>query len=624
MKLALWLMAIAAPLGAECIVWLDLSGEWRIKPSDNTEYASPSLNDSDWQTLRLPKDRTRPSREFWLRKWATLPECAAGQPLSLTLGLPNSGAYEVYWSGLMVGRTGHLDDMSDAEIPRPRTFNIPKEAVTANAPTLIAIRASSLTAKPPSWSMPDQGPYLITSPAQAPVNEGQRQMLERFTGGSTRLLFAASFAAVGLLGLMLWLSYRERQELLWFSLVLLFKAIGDLYSVYGFLSGYGEFNASGAATRQALISASVAPVLGTFVAVLSGRRSRVVYAAIWIGWMVLPASIYFRLDHRSGLYFAQIWVYSIAVATLIRTWWRATRKGDFRAEAHLLRMFVLLYLFGVIRNWASLALESRALYSSRDSVINGFRLGQYSVSATSLLLAAVMLAVMTILIRNIAADRKKKQRLEDEMYAAQTMQRLLLPVTTGEGFQAVYEPAREVGGDFYQVAERSDGSRMVLVGDVSGKGLEPAMTAAVVVGAFRSTNTQSPADVLSILNRALAGQGRKGFVTCCCARFGPDGSVVMANAGHPSPYADGRELDLPAGLPLGITEAAEYEDARVEGSAFTFISDGVLEAANPAGELFGFERTRELSGKSAQAIADAAKSWGQNDDITVVTVRRAA
>jgi len=98
--------------------------------------------------------------------------------------------------------------------------------------------------------------------------------------------------------------------------------------------------------------------------------------------------------------------------------------------------------------------------------------------------------------------------------------------------------------------------------------------------------------------------------------------VVVANAGHPSPYFDGAEAACEAGLPLGVLSGVEYEETVVPGERFTFVSDGVVEAENSVGELFGFERTRAISGQSAGEIAAVATAWGQNDDITVVTARR--
>jgi serine phosphatase RsbU (regulator of sigma subunit) len=145
----------------------------------------------------------------------------------------------------------------------------------------------------------------------------------------------------------------------------------------------------------------------------------------------------------------------------------------------------------------------------------------------------------------------------------------------------------------------------------------------LVVGVLRSTAERRPGRLLAVLNRALAGQTGGGFVTCCCARFEPDGRVTLANAGHLPPLADGRELELP-GLPLGVVPDVDYAEVLLEAREFVFLSDGVIEAENAQRELFGFQRTREISAKSAAAIAATAKAWGQNDDITVVTVRRTA
>jgi len=128
--------------------------------------------------------------------------------------------------------------------------------------------------------------------------------------------------------------------------------------------------------------------------------------------------------------------------------------------------------------------------------------------------------------------------------------------------------------------------------------------------------------ILATINRALMGCSGGGFVTACCARFGPDGTGT--GAGHPAPYRDGFEVEVEAGWPLGIVAGAKYSESVTRGERFRFISDGVLEAANADHELFSFDRSREIIGKSAQEIAEAARIWGQNDDTTVVTVRRTA
>lgn len=164
----------------------------------------------------------------------------------------------------------------------------------------------------------------------------------------------------------------------------------------------------------------------------------------------------------------------------------------------------------------------------------------------------------------------------------------------------------------------------MLVGDVSGKGLRAALLVGHISGSLSNERSRQPGEVLANLNQSLVGRVSGGFVTCRCARFDPDGTVTIASAGHPAPYADGRELEVATGLPLGIAPGVAYEESSTSGSRFTFISDGVVEAENAQRELFGFERTRQINCKSAQEIAEAAKDWGQTDDITVVTVRRNA
>jgi serine phosphatase RsbU (regulator of sigma subunit) len=111
------------------------------------------------------------------------------------------------------------------------------------------------------------------------------------------------------------------------------------------------------------------------------------------------------------------------------------------------------------------------------------------------------------------------------------------------------------------------------------------------------------------------------------ARITADGGVTIANAGHLSPYLDGREVELEGALPLGVVKNAAYQATHFHfplGSRLTFYSDGVIEAQNESGELFGFERARAISVQPAAAIAEAATQFGQEDDITVVTIERLA
>jgi serine phosphatase RsbU (regulator of sigma subunit) len=183
-----------------------------------------------------------------------------------------------------------------------------------------------------------------------------------------------------------------------------------------------------------------------------------------------------------------------------------------------------------------------------------------------------------------------------------------------------------VGGDFFQISVADDGSLLVVVGDVSGKGLKAAMTVSAIVGGLKQITTRQPAQLLANLNRQLVDGLGGGFVTCCATLISPRGKVRLANAGHLSPYRNGKELAVDTSFPLGIDPTSEYEETECElapGDRLTFISDGVVEARNADGELYGFERTEGLSSQSAATIAETVRHFGQEDDITVVSIQRA-
>jgi hypothetical protein len=218
-----------------------------------------------------------------------------------------------------------------------------------------------------------------------------------------------------------------------------------------------------------------------------------------------------------------------------------------------------------------------------------------------------------------------------ELHAASTVQQLLLQSasqpTPGFQLESVYLPASEVGGDFFFVSSAPDGSLIAVVGDVSGKGLPAAMRVAMILGVLHGGNSHDPADILFALNNALIAQGQLGFTTACCLRIALSGEYTIANAGHIAPYLCGRELDTPAALPLGILPKQSYEPIRgclAPGERLVLMSDGVPEARSIAGELYGFERLSSLTLLAAQDIAEAAQRFGQEDDITVLTVALSA
>jgi serine phosphatase RsbU (regulator of sigma subunit) len=186
-----------------------------------------------------------------------------------------------------------------------------------------------------------------------------------------------------------------------------------------------------------------------------------------------------------------------------------------------------------------------------------------------------------------------------------------------------------VGGDFFQIIPLASGSTLIILGDVSGKGLAAAMAVSLIVGATRmiAEFTSKPSEILAGLNRRLAGRLQGGFATCIAMRLDPDGSYNISSAGHPSPFLNDHELNLPGAFPLGLDPATIYEESTLTlqpGDHFALYTDGLLEARNAAGELYSFERLKALfaSEPTATQASDAAVAFGQDDDITVLTLTR--
>jgi hypothetical protein len=250
-----------------------------------------------------------------------------------------------------------------------------------------------------------------------------------------------------------------------------------------------------------------------------------------------------------------------------------------------------------------------------------------------LLFAVVMLIAMTFRLRRIQ-DRNRE--VEQEMAAARSVQQILipdqLPSIPGLRIDSAYLPAQEVGGDFFQIlpipnaANLELPSAFIVLGDVSGKGLKAAMTVSLIVGTLRTSASHctSPAELLGEVNRALIGRN-DGFATCLALMVDSSGRLRVANAGHPNPYLDGSEIQTEANLPLGLDAEIRYSEITFQldvDSFCTLVTDGVVEATSPSGELYGFERTQAISSQPANTIAEAAREFGQEDDITVLSISR--
>jgi hypothetical protein len=256
-------------------------------------------------------------------------------------------------------------------------------------------------------------------------------------------------------------------------------------------------------------------------------------------------------------------------------------------------------------------------------------------SALSLETTLLLLAIVFAVYRYSVDQGERQAALEQEFKSAQELQQVLIPETLpsleGYAVTSAYRPAQQVGGDFFQLIPRPDGSALLVLGDVSGKGLKAAMTVSLIVGTIRTVadTVDDPAEMLAILSRRLDGRLQNGFVTCIAVRLDAEGECTLANAVHPAPFLNQHELNLPGALPLGLDPTTKYENIRLRlaiGDRLTLYTDGLLEARNPAGDIYSFERLRVLMAThpDAKQATDAAVAFGQEDDITVITLTRLA
>ena len=250
--------------------------------------------------------------------------------------------------------------------------------------------------------------------------------------------------------------------------------------------------------------------------------------------------------------------------------------------------------------------------------------------------------------QRLEQEISERERIEQELRVARTIQQASLPkeVPTLQGWQIspFYQPAREVGGDFYDFFELPNGRLGIVVGDATGKGVPAALVMASARSMLRAVaqNSESPGDVLRRVNDTLVTDIPPNmFVTCFYAILDPNsGSLTYANAGHDLPYVhqgDSAEELRARGMPLGLMPQMSYEEKEIvfeAGEAALLYSDGLVEAHDPKGEMFGFPRLRALvaeHGAEESSLGDflleklytfVGEGWEQEDDITLLTLER--
>jgi serine phosphatase RsbU (regulator of sigma subunit) len=254
------------------------------------------------------------------------------------------------------------------------------------------------------------------------------------------------------------------------------------------------------------------------------------------------------------------------------------------------------------------------------------------------------------LVRQQQQQAQERERIEQELKVARLIQQTLLPKHVpdlpGYGLAAYYQPAREVGGDFYDFMELDDGQLGLVVGDVTDKGVPAALVMATTRTLLRASaqRLDTPGEVLKRVNEVIVQDIPPNmFITCLYAILDPKtGLLRYANAGHDLPYrrkasAGGAEELRATGMPLGLLPGMDYEEKEIvleSGDSVLFYSDGLVEAHDPQREMFGFPRLQGLVGAHRTGgaamvnflLSELARftgdDWIQEDDITLVTLER--
>jgi len=634
---------------------VSLDGPWRFHPGDNPLWASPNFDDSNWPLLR--GDSSWATQGYpgmkgygWYRFTVVVP--ANRPPLALELA-PIMTSYSIYMDGHLAGEVGSrppsiapIAVWEYQVIPLPE--GLPATPSDASAGKLQTIHVAIRVWHSGIWSS-----YMGGGPMTGGHLLGTSALLAdelRHHDGRRRLLFvdlfsysiAALIISLTVFGLFV---FRPRErEYLWFAILLLAKALDaalniskEIYAfpaipIFDLLDG-------------ALIACAQAALLLFLSHVLKIRNERVVRLLLvmamlspivgvlyWPGWLSVPVAallqVFFLLP-------SSIWMIFILSLGAIRR----------SLTARLLLLPVLLVQGLYVADNVIIAMSQFGLPIEARFIESPFIVAPYTMHPFILAELLFLLAMLAFLFRRFTIARRREERFDGELEAARQVQQVLLPEEIAQvpGFivDCVYHPADVVGGDFFQILpanpqsssagnyetgnELNRGGLLVVMGDVAGKGLPAALMVSVLVGAIRTeaAHTANPATLLASLNERMFGRSQGRFTTCLCLHLTPEGKVTAASAGHLSPYLDGVEILLEPALPLGIVSPVRFETSTftlTPGQRLTLVSDGVLEAQSHSGELLGFERTSQLSTRPAAEIAAVAREFGQNDDITVVTI----
>jgi hypothetical protein len=623
---------------------VDVSGLWQFHTSDDMAWANPAYDDSGWEQIRSDDTwgaQTHPGHTgfSWYRKRMEI----AGADKSLAILMPPvDDAYDLYWNGQKIGSYGSLPPHASWwGNGHSAVYSLPVNG-SGSVSGVLAVRVwkSPLSSTDP-WTLGglNAAPVIghqavLAMQAMEPRYEQERRRLPGF-------LMAAAIFVAGLITLLLYLRERTQWLFLWLAIYLLadgligFRRLDAMnYGLhFSALQFYLQFVGS-------FEDMSLWMMLLTLFGLSGERRWRrwtAVLATVYLASQTIDITILSMWQH-AGL--GMQWADAITTAVYTLTPFFILFIVGFglarRRQMTLWPVAIAAFLYGAYNITFQLSSQGRRYThwtTANRMVAWGVHVGAYSFSAPFLLDLMLFSVLLFTVGRHQFMERRRQSQIELEVKSAREVQHVLVPeqVPAIPGFTiaSIYKPAAEVGGDFFQVMPQPEGSALIIVGDVSGKGLKAAMTVSLIVGTLRTLAdyTQRPAEILRALNRRLIGRVDGGFVTCLVLHLAANGETIVANAGHLPPFRDGKELPVSGSLPLGLSSNPDYDELTFrlhEDETLTLYTDGIIEARNAKGELFGFDRLSEMlaARPGVGKIVDAAEGFGQQDDITALSITR--
>jgi hypothetical protein len=619
---------------------LPINGPWQFHTGDSPSWASPQFDDSTWQSI----DVARPwgdqghyayAGHAWYRRHLNI----TSPITNLALYVPDTScSYEVYWNGRLIGRTDAMPAPTQINQSGAQTFPLgPPE------PGVLAFRTSTT---PLDSTTPGNALGLIATPqigtADAIANLAARQ---RSTLVRRKLLTLAQiiiYAQLSILAALIWLRSRERKLLFWMFAFLLSATLWVSLdqTLFPWLLASPAAAAFYGPTSHSLEDVTLWFLL-LYLLDLDQFPDLLKWTRV-LAWITLCSAIadglIFYMPHRDAhmlrfelldaaatVGFSTPSIFPFILIAL------AFRKRMNPARQLVAIAAFLADIYFVVHHTAVQG-ERFTHLTFGDTMMNPmFAIAGVNVTMPAVLSLLLVCAIVYALYHYMVEQGQKQRVILQEYRNARAVQQVLIPENSpdipGYSIQSVYKPYGEVGGDFFQIIPLAEGGVIVVIGDVSGKGMPAAMTVSLLVGTIRTLAhyTQTPGVIMAAMNQRLIGRSHGGFTTCLVLRADPDGTLTIANAGHISPYLAGQELTLDTGLPLGIVWSPTYPETTshiAPGQQLTLVTDGVVEARDPSGALLGFERTIALSIQSAEAVATAAQNFGQDDDITVLTLTR--